>query len=88
MIAKQVDSKGRIILDKSYAGATMLVERRDDGTIILRPAVTVPANEAWLWQNKQALAMVREGLDEARAGRHADAPDLAAAAKLAARIKD
>ena len=88
MIAKQVDSKGRIILDKSYAGATMLVERRDDGTILLRPAVTVPANEAWLWQNQQALAMVRQGLDEARAGRHAKAPDLAAAAKLAKKLED
>jgi predicted transcriptional regulator len=88
MVAKLVDSKGRISLDKSYAGATMLVDQRDDGTIILRPAVTVPANEAWLWKNKKALAMVQEGLNEARQGRHVAAPDMAAARKLAARIKD
>jgi hypothetical protein len=88
MIPKQVDSKGRIVLDKSYAGSTMLVERRDDGTIVLRPAVTVPANEAWLWKNKRALAMVQEGLSEAAQRRHASAPNLAAAAKLASKIKD
>jgi len=88
MVAKLVDSKGRIVLDKSYAGATMLVDQRKDGTIVLRPAVTVPADEAWLWKNKKALAMVQEGLAEARQGRHVAAPDMAAARKLAARIKD
>jgi hypothetical protein len=88
MTARQVDSKGRITLDSSYAGATMLVDQHEDGTIILRPAVTVPANEAWLWKNKKALCMVLQGLAEAAEGRHAPAPNLTAAAKLAARIKD
>jgi hypothetical protein len=88
MVVKQVDSKGRIVLDKEYAGATMLVDRRDDGTIVLRPAVTVPADEAWLWKNKKALAAVQEGLRDAAERRYAEPPDLVAAAKLAARIKD
>lgn len=88
MLAKQVDSKGRITLDRGYAGSTMLVEAREDGSIVLRPAVTVPANEAWLWKNKRALALVLDGLEEAQRGVSADAPDLVAAAKLAAKIKD
>jgi len=88
MVAKLVDSKGRIVLDKEYAGSTMLVDRREDGTIVLRPAVTVPAEEAWLWRNKKALAMVQKGLSEARQGRHAAPPDMRAARKLAAKIKD
>ncbi len=88
MIAKQVDSKGRIVLDASYAGSTMLVERREDGSIILRPAVTVPTGEAWLWENKKSLAKVREGLAEAKRGKRAKGPDLRAAAKLAAKIKE
>jgi hypothetical protein len=66
----------------------MLVEVRDDGTILMRPAVTVPANEAWLWKNKKALSLVQRGLAEARQGRHVRGPDLKAAAKLAAKIKD
>ena len=88
MTTKLVDSKGRITLDKAYAGATMLVEDRGDGTIVLRPAVTVPAPEAWLWKNPGALAKVRAGIEEAREGRRASPPNLAAAAKLAAKIKD
>jgi len=88
MIPKQVDSKGRIVLDKSYAGSTMLVERRDDGTIVLRPAVTVPANEAWLWKNKKALAMVQAGLEQARKRQFVPGPNLTADAKLIARMKD
>jgi len=88
MVAKLVDSKGRIVLDKSYAGATMLVDQRADGTIVLRPAVTVPASEAWLWKNKKALAMVQRGLEEARQRRFVKGPDLIAGAKLAAKIKD
>ena len=66
----------------------MLVERRRDGTIVLRPAVTVPAGEAWLWKNKKALALVQDGIAEARRGRHAARPHSAAAAKLASKIKD
>lgn len=88
MISKQVDSKGRIVLDKSYAGSTMLVERREDGTIVLRPAITVPAGEAWLWKNKGALEAVHEGTREAGRGRHAKAPNLTAAGKLASKIRD
>lgn len=88
MIAKRVDIKGRITLDKSYAGLTMLIDRRDDGTIVLRPAVTVPANEAWLWKNKKALAMVQAGIKEAKTGRRVKPPDLAAAASLADKIRD
>lgn len=88
MVAKQVDSKGRIALDRAYAGTTMLVDEREDGTVILRPAVTVPANEAWLWKNKKALAAVHDGITEARQGRRAvPSPNLAAASKLAAKIK-
>jgi hypothetical protein len=88
MILKQADNKGRILLGRSYAGSTLLAEHRDDGTIILHPAITVPLAEAWLWKNKKALAMVHEGIEEAARGRHSVSPDLAAAAKLASKIKD
>ena len=76
MITKQVDTKGRITLDKSYAGTTMLIEQRDDGTITLHPAVTVPAKEAWLWKDKKALALVLRGLEDARRGISVPPPDL------------
>jgi hypothetical protein len=78
MTTKRVDSKGRITLDKSYAGSTMLLEEQEDGTLILHPAVTIPAREAWLWKNKKALAMVMQGLKEAREGKPVPGPDLKA----------
>jgi hypothetical protein len=88
MILKQADNKGRILLGRSYAGSTLLAEHRDDGTIVLHPAITVPMAEAWLWKNKKALTMVQEGIEEAAQGRHAAPADLAAAVKLASKIKD
>ena len=88
MVLKQADSKGRIVLGRSYAGSTLLAEHRDDGTIVLHPAVTVPVREAWLWKNKKALAMVQEGIEEAAQGRRSTSPNLAVAAKLAGKIKD
>jgi hypothetical protein len=88
MILKQADNKGRILLGRSFAGSTMLAEHRDDGTIILHPAITVPTGEAWVWKNKRALAMVNDGIEEAARRKHALAPNLVAAAKLAAKIKD
>jgi hypothetical protein len=88
MVAKQVDSKGRIVLDKAYAHSTMLVEQREDGTIVLHPAVTVPVGEAWLWKNKKALKQVMSGLEGARRGEFVEGPDLKAGAELAAQIED
>jgi len=88
MTTKQVDSKGRITLNKAYANSTMLVDEQDDGTLILRPALTVPAREAWLWKNKKALKLVLDGVAGAKKREFVKGPDLAAAAKLAARIKD
>lgn len=88
MVAKLVDSKGRITLDKIYAGSTMLVEQQKDGTVILRPAVTVPAREAWLWKNKKALGMVMRGLEGARKRQFVPGPNLKADAAFARRIKD
>jgi predicted transcriptional regulator len=42
----------------------------------------------WIWKNEKALAMIQEGIKEAAPGRHATPPNLAAAAKLARKIKD
>ena len=55
---------------------------------MLRPEVTVPGREAWLWKNAEALSMVQQGINEARQGVHADPPDLAAAANLASKVKE
>jgi hypothetical protein len=52
-------------------------------------ARVIPEREAWLYESPHALALVRRGLNEARQGKVAGkAPDMKAAARLAAKLKD
>ncbi len=85
---RNTDSKGRITLGESFANRTMLVEHHDD-EIVLRLARVIPEREAWLYDNKEALASLRRGLQQAEAGKFAPkGPDLEAAAELANQIQD
>lgn len=86
--ARNTDSKGRITLGEAFSNRTLLMETRGD-EIILRLARVIPEREAWLYEKGEALASVRRGLKEAKAGTFArQGPDLAAARKLADRLKD
>lgn len=88
-IHKTTDSKGRIALGGHFANRAVIVEQQGADAIIVRLARVIPEREAWLYENPQALALVRRGLGEARRGKVASkAPDMKAAAKLAARLKD
>jgi len=84
---KHTDSKGRLTLGEAYANRTLIVEQR--GTdIVIRLARVIPEREAWLYENPTALAAVRRGLKQARAGKLSDGPDLADAARLAEKLED
>lgn len=37
--------------------------------ILLRPAVSSPANEAWVYKNPKVIGALRKGLEDAKAGR-------------------
>jgi hypothetical protein len=75
LIARDVrpDSKRRLTLGKALAGleedVRFDVYRRSNGQIVLDPQVSIPASEAWLYRNPEALAMVRRGLREAAEGK-------------------
>ncbi len=71
---KVADGKGRLLLGNEYANTEFIIERRKDGVVLLRPAVTVPVSEAWLFRNKKALASVTRGLEQARQREFVDAP--------------
>lgn len=75
--AKKVDSKGRLLLGEELAGTTVLVERRDNGEYVVKPAVVIPAEEKWLFENKEALNSVMLGLKQARAGQVVKRPAFA-----------
>ncbi|MBI4406102.1 MAG: hypothetical protein HY537_18225 [Deltaproteobacteria bacterium] len=64
------DSKGRISLGKraqDYSGYTL--KESADGSILLEPLIEVPAREAWLFKNKEALSSVQKGLKQSAAGK-------------------
>ena len=64
------DSKGRITLGKLAEGVSSYRARRQaDGKIVLEPFVEIPADEQWLWDNKEALASVQRGIADSKAGR-------------------
>jgi hypothetical protein len=75
LIARDVrpDSKRRLTLGKALSGLDEDVRfdiyRKPDGQIVLDPRVSVPASEAWLYRNPEALARVRRGLQEAADGK-------------------
>jgi hypothetical protein len=64
------DSKGRVTLSKLAVGVSSYdVFQDEDGRLLLEPKVEIPAREKWLFQNSEALASVRRGLEDAKNGR-------------------
>lgn len=64
------DAKKRVVLPRlSGEGVTYHIYSNSLGQIVLDPQVTIPASEAWLFNNPEALASVRRGLADAAKGR-------------------
>ena len=65
------DSKKRLSLSKALAdaGVTFNVYVNNLGQIILDPRKTVPAHEAWIFEDKKILASVKRGLKQAGQGK-------------------
>lgn len=78
MTTRTVDARGRLTLGPRYANRLVIVRASEDGALEIIPAEAIPAREAWLHKNAKARQAVREGIEEARAGRFAKAPKLRA----------
>ena len=65
------DTKKRVVLSNIDIpdGVTYHVYLNSIGQIILDPQVTIPASELWLFENKEALASVQQGLLESMTGK-------------------
>lgn len=69
-IIMRPDSKGRISLGALARGVSSFqASVEPDGRIILEPYAEVPAREKWIFENKDAMFAVREGLAESAAGK-------------------
>ena len=83
---KNADSKGRVTVGDRFANRAVIVEQRSEDEVVVRLARVIPEREAWLYENPEAWASVRRGLDQARKGEVAkNPPDMKEAVKLAAR---
>lgn len=70
------DSKHRVTLGTCRVKAHHYrVYENAAGQIVLDPQTSIPSSEAWLFQNKKALASVRRGLAQARSGKTVKAPE-------------
>jgi hypothetical protein len=47
-----------------------------EGDILLRPAVSIPSKEAWIYRNPEVIGKIRKGLQEAKEGRTEKVEDL------------
>ena len=78
-VTRQVDSKGRITLDRHFVNRMVMIEAVDDTEVRITMARVIPEREAWLYDNPKAKKAVLAGIDQARAMQFAEAaPDLAA----------
>ena len=82
--AKSVDSKNRINLGgrivksiaKKMGAESYQIFIGEEGDILLRPMVSVPSQEAWIYHDHKALGQIRKGLAEAKEGKIEKAGDL------------
>ena len=63
------DAKGRVVLGPRYANKMFRVSEQPDGNVLLEPVVTVHEREVWLFNNPEALQMVRQGIRESQEGK-------------------
>ncbi len=81
---RPLDSKHRITLGGRLYKLMMSKMKIDsyrvfvgkEGDILLRPAVSIPSSEAWVYRNPEVIGKVRKGLEEAREGKTEKVDDL------------
>lgn len=81
---KTIDSKNRItlgekilkVVDSKIKADAYEVFIGKEGDILLKPVVTIPANEAWVYEDPEVLKKIRKGLDEAGKGKTKKVSDL------------
>lgn len=79
------DAQGRISIGPQNADETYSIERLKNGDILLRPVAVIHKQEAWLFQNREALESVRRGLEQSAVG---DTHDLGSFSQYAAAEED
>jgi hypothetical protein len=54
--------------EERHLFSSFRAHKEDDGRIILEPLIEVPAKEHWIYKNPAALALLVQGVEDAKAG--------------------
>jgi len=65
MTTTRADSKGRVALGKAFANSPVIIQWVSSTEARIVKARVIPESEAWLWDNQEAIGMVKRGLQEA-----------------------
>jgi len=74
MTLKTVDGKGRVTLGRDFANQTVVIDDSNPNQLVIRKVVLIPAEEAWLYENPNAMKSVRKGLRQAVEMQFSDSP--------------
>lgn len=67
---RDLDERSRLSLGKVKRGFHRFqIYQSENGDILLRPMVDIPASEMWFFQNKKAVEFARKSLEDAAHGR-------------------
>jgi hypothetical protein len=69
------DQKNRVSLGptiKTPSGIRYKVMQNEHGQILLDPVKSVPAREAWVYENPERIKSIRRGIAQAEAGKLVD----------------
>ncbi len=59
----ELDAKGRVSLGKFLKSGTRVeATKKANGDLVLRPVVTIPEREMWLWKDKAQLKKLLKGI--------------------------
>jgi hypothetical protein len=80
--SRSLDSKKRITLGAIWFDKTVQpiksfqVYQNKDGDILLRPEVSIPAREAWVYENPKVFASLKKGIKDIEEGKKEVIKDL------------
>lgn len=67
----EVDARRRVSLGRvgRREHSRYIVEENDEGVIRLIPAKTIPAREAFVWENPEVMKSLQRGMEQAATGK-------------------
>ncbi|MCK4523679.1 hypothetical protein KAU15_02025 [candidate division WOR-3 bacterium] len=81
---KKPDLRNRITLSNKVLSVwneigeydSIEISMRDNGDVLLKPVKSIPASEAWIYQNPEVIKKIRKGLRDVKQGKMINVDDV------------